>query len=294
MSILSNRVLSETETKVLSKGLKYGIKNKRVDTYELLSRFEELAQSLNNKKIVEKSDEFKANLNSKNAFFQQLQNMSTEFIELSKKATDNLTEEELEALNNLSKDKSIVITKADKGNAVVIQNVSDYKLKVYKVLEEPGKFMKLDCDDTLTRELKLQNLLRRMNAKRKWVRDGRINRGSRPGWKRVEKKVRLSDEVYKKIVPWGSKAGVLYGLPKLHKEAAPIRPIIYAVGTYNYKLAKYLDSILKPLLDENEHIIKDRFDFVNKVAGLNLNDHLYMCSFDVVSLFTCIPTLETI
>jgi hypothetical protein len=27
------------------KGLKYGIKNNKIDTYELLSRFEELAQS---------------------------------------------------------------------------------------------------------------------------------------------------------------------------------------------------------------------------------------------------------
>ncbi len=63
---------------------------------------------------------------------------------------------------------------------------------------------------------------------------------------------------------------------------------------YNYKLAKYLDNILKPLLDESETIIKDTFDFVSKVADLNPIDHPYMFSFDVVSLFTCIPTLETI
>ncbi len=72
-----------------------------------------------------------------------------------------------------------------------------------------------------------------------------------------------------------------------------IRPIILC-GTYNYKLAKYIDSILKPLLDESETIVTDTFDFVNKIADLNPTDHPYMVSFNVVSLFTCIPTLETI
>ena len=42
----SNRQLTQTETKVLEKGLKYGIKNKKVDSYEILARFEQLAQSL--------------------------------------------------------------------------------------------------------------------------------------------------------------------------------------------------------------------------------------------------------
>ncbi len=120
----------------------YGIKQKRVDTYEIMSRFEELAQSLNRHDIA-KGDQLKANLNTKSVFFEQLQNMSSEFIKLSKKAMDNLNEEEHEALVKLAKDPNIVISKADKGNAVVIQNVADYKAKVKLVLENPGKFEKL-------------------------------------------------------------------------------------------------------------------------------------------------------
>ncbi len=30
------------------------------------------------------------------------------------------------------------------------------------------------------------------------------------------------------------------GVPKIHKEGCPIRPIISSINTYNYKLAKYL------------------------------------------------------
>ena len=86
----------------------------------------------------------------------------------------------------------------------------------------------------------------------------------------------------------------MYDLPKIHKDGCPIRPIIFAVGTYNYKLAKFLVEILSPLIENNKYILKDTFDFVNKVSHLNTSVDKSMLSFDVESLFTNIPTLETI
>ena len=86
----------------------------------------------------------------------------------------------------------------------------------------------------------------------------------------------------------------MYGLPKIHKTGTPLRPIISAVGTYNYKLAKYLDKILKPLVPNENYILKDTFDFVNKVSNIAHVENQHMVSFDVESLFTNIPTLETI
>ncbi len=93
----------------------------------------------------------------------------------------------------LAKDPNIVITKADKGNAVVIQNVTDYKAKVKLVLENPGKFEKLPNDVTITRERKLQNLLRQMNASHEWIADKRVKKGPYPGWRKVERKERLPE-----------------------------------------------------------------------------------------------------
>jgi hypothetical protein len=127
---------------------------------------------------------------------------------------DNLTEEEHEALVKLAKDPNIVITKADKGNAVLIQNVADYKAKVKLVLENPGKFEKLPNDVTITRERKLQNLLRQMNASHEWIADKRVKKCPNAGWRKSERKERLPDEIYKRIAPWGSRAGVMYGWPK--------------------------------------------------------------------------------
>ena len=97
----------------------------------------------------------------------------------------------------------------------------------------------------------------------------------------------------KRIYPCGSRDGVLYGLPKIHKEGTPLRPIISAIGTY--KLAKYLVEILtETLLVNSKFILKDTFDFVKKVSKLSTLLEKYMVSFDVESLFTNVPTTETI
>jgi hypothetical protein len=90
----------------------------------------------------------------------------------------------------------------------------------------------------------------------------------------------ISDEVYNRILPSGSRAGIMYGLPKIHKNGAPLRPIISAVKTYNYELAKYLDGILKPFIDST-YMLVDTYDFVNKVSTMNTNTSRYIVSFDV-------------
>ena len=83
----------------------------------------------------------------------------------------------------------------------------------------------------------------------------------------------------------------IYGLPKLHKSDIPLRPIVSGIGSYTHKLAKYLSDILKPLAN-NEHTLKDSFEFTHQILGLD--NVPFMCSFDIVSLFTCIPEKETI
>jgi len=85
----------------------------------------------------------------------------------------------------------------------------------------------------------------------------------------------------------------MYGLPKIHKENAPIRPIISAIKTYNCQLAKYLDEILKPLVNDT-FMLKDTYDFVNKIRNIEPSINRFLVSFDVESLFTNVPTDETI
>ena len=82
--------------------------------------------------------------------------------------------------------------------------------------------------------------------------------------------------------PSGSQPSVLYGLAKIHKvleDGIPsFRPILSAIGTPTYKLAKFCEQLLKPLIN-NEYKIKTSFSFAKEV--LEFHASLFMASFDI-------------
>ena len=69
--------------------------------------------------------------------------------------------------------------------------------------------------------------------------------------KSLEDRGEISGKEKNDLYPSGSKPGVLYGLIKIHKaleDGIPsFRPILSAIGTPKYKLAKFCDQLLKPL-----------------------------------------------
>ena len=67
-------------------------------------------------------------------------------------------------------------------------------------------------------------------------------------------------------------------------------PILSAIGTPTYKIAKFYGQLLKPLTN-NEYTIKDSFSFAKEV--LEFNASFFMASFDIKSLFTNILLTET-
>ena len=97
---------------------------------------------------------------------------------------------------------------------------------------------------------------------------------------------------YKKISVSGSNLGVLYGLPKVHKDNHPVRPILSACNTPAYDLAKYLVPILSPITTNN-FTIKDSFSFAKEISDFPC-EKSSLASFDVKSLFTNIPLQETL
>lgn len=83
-----------------------------------------------------------------------------------------------------------------------------------------------------------------------------------------------------------------YKWHKVHKEGHPLRPILSAINTANYNIAKFLVPILAPLT-KNEYTVTDSFQFVNELKNLSF-PNCTIASFDVKSLFTQIPLDETI
>ena len=113
--------------------------------------------------------------------------------------------------------------------------------------------------------------------------------------KNLRDKNEISIEKYKDLSPSGSRPGIMYGLAKVHKivrDGLPsFRPILSAISTPTYKLAKFLVPILEPLIT-NKYTIKDSFTFAEELQSFD--SKLVMASFDIESLFTNIPLQQTI
>ena len=81
----------------------------------------------------------------------------------------------------------------------------------------------------------------------------------------------------------------MYGLPKIHKKDAPLRPIVSSIGSVMYNTAKYLATVIGPLAGNTEHDIVNSMDFVQKIRGLEVPPPQKPISYDVSALFTSIP-----
>ncbi|CAM4982194.1 unnamed protein product [Rotaria socialis] len=93
-----------------------------------------------------------------------------------------------------------------------------------ELLGDNTKFKLVDNDPTITNEDQLIRLL-----------------------SRLKKDNFITEAEYKVAKPSGSRLARLYGLPKLHKENCPLRPVMSAIKTVNYGLGKMLTSRLSHL-----------------------------------------------
>ena len=95
--------------------------------------------------------------------------------------------------------------------------------------------------------------------------------------------------------PVGTRPGILYGLCNVHKDiidnCLPFRPILSAINTPTYKLAKFLVLIVKSLTS-NEYTVKNSFAFAEEIV--EQDSEFFMGSLDIDSLFTNILLEETI
>ena len=84
---------------------------------------------------------------------------------------------------------------------------------------------------------------------------------------------------------------------KVHKgvkpgdESPPFRPMLSAINTPSYKIAKFLVPLLADLT-KNKYVSKDSFEFARNVR--NQNPDLFMAYFGIDSLFINVPIDETI
>ena len=106
----------------------------------------------------------------------------------------------------------------------------------------------------------------------------------------IKAKGGIKEELYKRLYPTGAGPPKFYGLPKIHKVDMPLRPIVSSIGTVTYETSKELARILKPLVGNSLHHVKNTQDFIQQIKGIHLNQSQCMMSYDVKALFTSVPT----
>ncbi|XP_063598647.1 uncharacterized protein LOC134775120 [Penaeus indicus] len=242
----SDIILTEEQKNVLSLGLDYCLPPTKITFHKFYMYFEKLCYNLKTCNIY------------KNKFSNVTNNITTianttftKFTRQIKQARDSETL--MSPLQSLKNDKTILITKPDKGRGIVILNKCDYKQKILNILSDQSKFKRITTEVSihlLYLEDKLKRLLRTI-------------------------KTSINENTYNFLMTSGSRPGLLYGLPKVHKPNIPLRPIISSIGTFNYNTAKFLVPIISPLTT-NQYTIENSTTFVNEITSLKLQQPITM------------------
>ena len=267
---LSSVELTDVEKDVLCRGLKFGVPP-RLRKEQILAEFE-LAWQQIPKGTLSKEDEMecKARLSGTAHRYANSKIDRTGF---------RLNREHMTAIGQLKKNKNIVIIRQDKGNGTVLMDKSDYIEKMETILKDEAKFELIGNAEEHDRTLQLERALQAFLL-------------------RAEKQGHISREVYERVRPVGSTRPRLYGVAKVHKLGTPLRPILSMIKAPQHELAKWLAEVLKPVLAKySSHLLKDTFEFcehIEQFSEENDCSEVFMCSFDIVSLFTNVPLKEAI
>ncbi|BHF80590.1 hypothetical protein SprV_0702371800 [Sparganum proliferum] len=190
------------------------------------------------------------------------------------KPREILPKVERDALRELKADKDIVIVPADKGRSTVVLDRTDYLQKAKNLLEDRQFYVPCETNPVKTLACEINaTLLALENSGAITPTDRRMARAQETALARFN------------------------GLPKVHKEGAPLRPIVSLKGTPTYGLAKWPFRCLKFLTADSDTTVCSSTQFLEKLKGVSLLPNEVMVSFDVTSLFTSIPqdlTIETV
>ena len=104
----------------------------------------------------------------------------------------------------------------------------------------------------------------------------------------------IDNKLYYYLKPTDSSTPRFYGKPKIHKPGVPIRPIVSYSLFPLYNFNKYITNILKAYVQDVKNNVKTSTTFSNYIKNVPIEDDEIMVSFDITSLYTDIPIIDTL
>ncbi|BHF84494.1 hypothetical protein SprV_0902764500 [Sparganum proliferum] len=197
----------------------------------------------------------------KNAMRQQV---STLLLQHKRQMTISKAEDR--ELLKIRKIKDIVTLPADKGRSTVVMDKAEYCTKLGNLLMGKEAY----ASSTVSEFKKLVNSIN--NTIGKLRKAGALTR-------REALSAKASDTAMARFC----------GLPKVHKQGVPLRPIVSLRGTPTFGLSIWLYQRLCFLTKDSEWTVKSAEEFLTRIKHLELEADEVLVSFDVISLFISIP-----
>nr|VZI01080.1 unnamed protein product [Spirometra erinaceieuropaei] len=185
---------------------------------------------------------------------------------MARRPREVLSKVERDALRDLNVEKDVVIVPAVKGRATVAVDRTDYLQKAKCLLEDRQFYVPCATNP-------LRVLTRVINAM----------------LLALEKSGAITPTDRRMARPQDTVLARFYGLPKVHKDGAPLRPIVSLKGTPTYGLAKWMFRRVNFLTAESDTTVSSSAQFLEKLKGESLHPNKVVVSFDVTSLFNSIP-----
>ncbi|NJL55419.1 hypothetical protein HC928_09700 [bacterium] len=185
---------------------------------------------------------------------------------------NNLTREERTALLELSTDPRIIIKPADKGSCVVIMDREAYIKEAHRQLHNSKYYISIPAPIFKHTIPLINNTLQDMLV------DGAI-----------------SQKQYDFLRATGDdRPRQFYILPKIHKprdkwpstDMPEGRPIVSDTGSESYRVAKFINSFIRPISMSHPSFIKDTYDFVSKIRDIKIYPNTLLVTGDVTALYT--------
>lgn len=242
---------------LLSMGKKFAmpIREKDFPLFQLIADGEEVIRTLKDEKTQE---EMRAQYSNMLHSFQRHQHngiFEKYVIKVYKETSDFL-----------KRNKNVIIIPADKGNVTVAMNKNEYDEKMRDLLSDLSTYKLEKTDPTTSLQTKNNSIV-------KWLYSKKI----------IDYSQKATMTTYTAQLP------SIYGLPKIHKQNSPLRPITSSMKLPCYELSKYIGKILQNVTNNSIYSVKNSFEFIEKAKLLKLHDNDVLVSFDAVSLFTNIP-----
>lgn len=226
---LSSKLLTEAQTSLLAKGLKFVPTNVKKNTDSYITGIESGLQQL-----------------APNGNIDYLRHQITNILKNAKPPKSNLTTAERKAISELRKDKSITITEADKGKAAVIMDTPDFIQLVNKTVSDTTTYKIIPKDPT-----------------------AKLERKHKKNLKQLHQNNEINDTIFNQLNPINCQAPYARATIKIHKNPPKSRILVCSRGSVYYNTAQFLSRLLAPLGKEGNSYIKDSATFVSNLQQTN-------------------------